>query len=328
MIRSFGIFLLLICMSGGLCHAHILEHEDVMLFLDEMEVNHGFDSAGLRELFQEVRISKSVLEAISRPAEKLPWYKYRPIFLQQDRVEQGVKFWQRHVNTLRNAEARFGVPPEIIVAIIGVETRYGQFSGKYRVIDSLVTLAFQYPKRSAFFRSELEQYLLLTREQGLDPLAIRGSYAGAMGIPQFISSSYRRYAIDFDNDGYTDIWENPVDAIGSVGNYFKRHGWQAGDSIAIQARVSGHRYKELITKGLKPNINNKQLGLHNINIRDELPPDAMVTILDLETKDGSEFWIGMHNFYVITRYNHSPLYAMAVYQLADKIRKKFANQGP
>ncbi len=316
--------MLSICLFCRLCNAHILEQTDVTQFLNEMEITHGFDRASLRELFQNIKISRSVLEAISKPAEKLPWYRYQPIFLQPDRVAQGVKFWQQYAGALHKAEQQFGVPAEIIVAIIGVETRYGRFSGNYRVIDSLATLAFNYPKRGEFFRSELVHYLLLTREQNVDPRTIKGSYAGAMGIPQFISSSYRHYAIDFDNDGLTDIWNNPVDAIGSVGNYFKQHGWREGNLIATQAMVSGYRYKELITEDLKPNIDSKQLRLYEIDSKRALPPDSRVKLIDLETKNGYEFWLGMHNFYVITRYNHSSLYAMAVFQLAGMILDNYS----
>ncbi|OGT29429.1 MAG: lytic murein transglycosylase B [Gammaproteobacteria bacterium RBG_16_51_14] len=326
MVRISGIFLLAISLPGSLCHAQILEQGNVTDFISRMEMAHGFDRNGLRELFSNIKISKAVLEAISRPAEKLPWYKYRLIFLQPDRIEQGVSFWQRYDQQIRDAEDRFGVPPEIIIAIIGVETQYGRNTGKYRVIDSLATLGFNYPERGGFFQSELEQYLLLTREQELDPLSITGSYAGAMGIPQFISSSYRNYAVDFDHDGHTDIWKNPVDAIGSVGNYFQQHGWRAGELIAIQAMVTGDRYKELITEDLEPNIDRKILKRYAINCREELSPDSMVKLIELETGNGYEFWLGMHNFYVITRYNHSSQYAMAVFQLAERIRESYAKQ--
>jgi membrane-bound lytic murein transglycosylase B len=289
-----------------------------------MVATHGFDRDDLNDLFQGVKISGSVIKAISKPAEKFPWYRYRPIFLQPDRVDQGVKFWQQHAGALHKAEQQFGVPAEIIVAIIGVETRYGRFSGNYRVIDSLATLAFNYPKRGEFFRSELVQYLLLTREQNVDPRTIKGSYAGAMGIPQFISSSYRHYAIDFDNDGLTDIWNNPVDAIGSVGNYLKQHGWREGNLIATKAVVSGHGYKNLITEDLKPTIDSKQLRQYEIFSKQTIPSDEQVKLINLEIKNGYEFWLGMHNFYVITRYNHSTLYAMAVFQLAGMILENFS----
>ena len=214
-------FLIIKLLAGGLLYgciasANISNNKEIQQFINEMVSKHGFDKAELVDVIARARVSDTVLEAISRPAEALPWYKYRPIFLQQDRIRQGVKFMQKHKTVLDKAEKAYGVPREIITAIIGVETRYGRNTGRYKVIDSLVTLAFYYPKRSRFFRGELEQFLLLSREQDLDPHEVTGSYAGAMGISQFISSSYRNFAVDFDIDGKTDIWNNPTDAIGSV----------------------------------------------------------------------------------------------------------------
>ena len=326
MINPRAILLLAVSLFAGSCHAQTIEQTDIDRFIEEMESRHGFDRNRLHAIFRDINISSSVLEAISRPAEKLPWYRYRPIFIRQDRINQGVDFWRRYEKELYRAGVEFGVPPEIIVAIIGVETQYGRTTGKYRVIDSLATLGFHYPPRGEFFLSELEQFLLLTREQGLDPLSIRGSYAGAMGIPQFISSSYRHYAIDFDSDGHIDIWNNPADAIGSVGNYFRQHGWLNGKPVAIRARVAGDRYRELLTDVLEPNIEIAQLRQHDIQSDKELPGDALVKLIELESDNGDEHWLAMHNFYVITRYNHSPLYAMAVFQLAQEIRESHAKQ--
>ena len=299
------------------------DRPDVEEFIGEMVAEHQFDKGKLRELFSKAKISKSIVKAISRPAEAKPWHKYRPIFLTKDRINLGVKFLRENEETLRRAEQEYGVPVEIIVAIIGVETRYGKHAGRYKVLDSLATLAFEYPKRSRFFRSELKQFLLLCREQGLDPLTVKGSYAGAMGIPQFISSSYRNYAVDFDEDGHIDIWDNPVDAIGSVGNYFKVHGWKPGEAIASQAIVENDNYLAALSKGLELHINTSELG--NYGIRGENMPDEDMDVkfLEYEQKDGSEFWLGFHNFYVITRYNHSALYAMAVFQLSAEILEKY-----
>ncbi len=300
--------------------ADVEQRPEIKQFINEMVDEHQFDADSLTELFRKVQLSKSIIKAISRPAEAKPWYKYRPIFLKKDRIKQGLKFMQENEKTLLHAEKVFGVPVEIIVAIIGVETRYGKHAGKYKVINSLSTLAFNYPKRSKFFRSELKQFFLLAREQKMDPLSVKGSYAGAMGIPQFISSSYRNFAIDFDKDGFTDIWDNPVDAIGSVGNYFKEHGWQAGQAVATRANVEGDGYLAALSKGLKPQLSPSELSEFGISAVHTPPENTRIKLLEYELKNGREFWLGFDNFYVITRYNHSALYAMAVYQLAEEIK--------
>ena len=299
---------------------------DVQAFIDEMVSEHEFDETALMKIFDQAKISESIVKAISRPAEAKPWYKYRPIFLTKDRIKLGVKFLQENEETLRRAEQKYGVPVEIMVAIIGVETRYGKHAGKYKVINSLSTLAFEYPKRSRFFRSELKHFFLLCREQGLDPMQVKGSYAGAMGIPQFISSSYRSYAVDFDDDKKIDIWENPVDAIGSVGNYFKVHGWKAGEMIATPASVENDNYLAVLSKGLELHIDSSELAEYGIHGKEMPENDMRIKFLEYEQKNESEFWLGFHNFYVITRYNHSALYAMAVYQLSREILKQYKAQ--
>ncbi len=212
---------LLLCLNPARAGSDLLEREAVNSFIENMVAKHGYDGAQLNALFSKVTLSGKIIAAISKPAEALPWYQYRAIFLKPDRIHSGVTFWHEHKAQLQRAEQQYGVPVEVIVAIIGVETRYGRNTGSFKVLNALSTLAFDYPKRSPFFTRELEHYLLLTREQDIDPLTLKGSYAGAMGIPQFISSSYRAYAVDFDGDGVTDIWRNPTDAIGSVGNYFQ-----------------------------------------------------------------------------------------------------------
>ncbi|MCG8325299.1 MAG: lytic murein transglycosylase B [Thiotrichales bacterium] len=292
-------------------------------FIDTMVSKHGFDARQLQDLFSQARVSQSILNAISRPAERLPWHKYRKIFLREDRIAQGVEFWHENMHTLDRAHEEYGVPPQIIIAIIGVETLYGRVTGKYRVMDALTTLGFHYPKRAAFFRGQLEQYLLLTREQGIDPLSLKGSYAGAMGIPQFIPGSYRNYAADFDNDGKINIWSNKVDAIGSVARYFKLHGWQNGKAVAQPATVSGQAWKSAISKDLEPDLHTGQLSGFDIVPSAGIAADAKIKLIELEQVNGSEFWLGFENFYVITRYNHSTLYAMAVYQLSLEIEKRF-----
>ncbi|MGI9228963.1 MAG: lytic murein transglycosylase B [Gammaproteobacteria bacterium] len=303
--------------------ADILQQQEVRDFIAGMADRHGYDAAQLEQVFGQVELSDSIISAISKPAEALPWYKYRQIFLKPKRISQGVSFWRQNRPALERAAATYGVPVEIIVAIIGVETRYGRNKGSYKVIDALSTLAFNYPKRSRFFTSELEHYLLLTREQGINPHTLKGSYAGAMGIPQFISSSYRNYAIDFDADGSIDIWNNPTDAIGSVGNYFAEHGWQPGGTIIIAAAAAERDITPLISDGLKPDTPLAEFVANGVRPLRQAPGDAMVKLLQYENKTDYEYWLALKNFYVITRYNHSALYAMAVYQLANAIRQSY-----
>jgi membrane-bound lytic murein transglycosylase B len=292
-----------------------------------MVTTHQFDESELNELFQAVEIKEDILKKISSPAESLPWYKYRKIFITEARINNGVKFWQENESALTAVEQLTGIPAEIIIAIIGVETSYGQKTGNYRVIDALSTLAFAYPPRSKFFLSELENFLLLCREEHINPLEPVGSYAGAMGMPQFMPSSFRAYAADFDNDSHRDIWHNKGDVIASVANYFVKHQWQAGQAIAIPVEATGENYKTALTKGLKPDLRLAELESLNLKISRSLPLNTKVKLLAFEQepfgqKPGEELWAGLDNFYVITRYNHSPLYAMAVYQLSQSILNK------
>jgi membrane-bound lytic murein transglycosylase B len=302
----------------------IAERSEVKSFIQEMNNRHGFTIPDLKQWFANTRIKQSIIKAISRPAEKKPWKDYRPIFLTEARIEGGIEFWERNANLLARAEKEYGVDPAVIVAIIGVETRYGRHKGSYRVMDALSTLAFDYPPRSKFFRSELEHYLLMTREEKVDPMSLLGSYAGAMGQPQFISSSYRHYAVDFNADGRRDIWNDAADAIGSVANYFKMHGWKTGETVTQQLDVSNVTNTALLEeKGLKPThslTELKQQGFRKIAA--SLDNQQLAAIINLEGAEGSEHWLGLNNFYTITRYNHSALYAMAVYQLAEEIRSR------
>ena len=315
--------LLLILFLPNVGFTQSLDSKQVNQFIDEMVDKHGFDTNELRILFGGTKYSDRVLQAMSKPAEGLPWYKYRKIFLKDSRIKKGAAFWKKYKDTLNRAEDVYGVPPQIIIGIVGVETQYGKYKGKDKVMDSLATLAFHYPKRAKFFRSELEQFLLLTREQNVDPLSLKGSYAGAMGIPQFISSSYRNYAVDFDGDGKKDLWQNPVDAIGSVANYFNRHGWEAGVAVTYPVRVTGDRIAAAIDKDLKPDIRAGDLKNYDIVSDQDIPAATLVKVMQFEQKDHNDYWIGLQNFYVITRYNHSPLYAMAVYQLSEEIKTEY-----
>ena len=302
----------------------IAERSEVRNFIQEMNKQHDFAIQDLNKWFTETRIKQSIIKAISRPAEKKPWKDYRPIFLTETRIEGGVEFWDRNAALLARAEKEYGVDPAVIVAIIGVETRYGRHKGSYRVMDSLSTLAFDYPPRSKFFRSELEHYLLMTREEKVDPMSLLGSYAGAMGQPQFISSSYRHYAIDFNADGRRDIWNDPADAIGSVANYFKKHGWKTGETVTQRLDASSVANKALLEeKELKPSHSLSKLKQQGFtNIAASLDEQQLAAVINLEGDEGNEHWLGLNNFYTITRYNHSALYAMAVYQLSEEIRSR------
>jgi len=293
--------------------------EAIAEFVDHMAATYQFSKPELVRLFELAKVQPGIIAAMERPAESKPWHQYRPIFLNRSRIRLGVRFWAAHADILAHAEEVYGVAPEIIVAIIGVETRYGKRSGNHRVMDALTTLAFHYPPRSSFFRSELEQYLLLTRDEQVDPLSLTGSYAGAMGQPQFIPSSFRRYAVDFDGDGKRDIWNNTTDAIGSVANYLKLHGWQHGKPVTVRARVSGDKYQTVLAQGLKPRLPVKRLKEFGIEALEDVGGKQAGALIELETESAPEYWIALQNFYVITRYNHSPLYAMAVYQLGQEI---------
>jgi membrane-bound lytic murein transglycosylase B len=308
------------------CAPEIKRPKPVDIFISQMVTKHRFNESELNNLFQSVEIKNDIIKRISSPAEGLPWYKYRKIFLTESRINEGVKFWQENAPALAAVEQQYGVPAEIIVAILGVETLYGQKTGNHRVIDALSTLAFAYPPRSKFFLSELENYLLLCREENINPLEPTGSYAGAMGLPQFMPSSFRTYAADFDNDSRRDIWHNKSDVIASIANYFARHKWQSGQAVAIPVNAEGENFKAALNKDLKPNLTIAQLQLLRINLSKPLPLNSKVTLLAFEQEQGEELWAALENFYVITRYNHSPLYAMAVYQLSQAISiKRFSS---
>lgn len=293
-------------------------------FIKNMQTQYGFDDAKLKALLDEAVVSQSILNAISKPAEKkLVWHQYRDLFIQEKRIKEGVDFWQQNSEKLRQAEKEFGVPAEIIIAIIGVETFYGRITGSYRVIDALHTLAFYYPKRASFFKKELAQFLLLAREQGFDPLSLKGSYAGAMGLPQFISSSYRHYAIDYDGDGVINIWNNNNDVIGSVANYLAEHGWQQDKPIIKRVAVQGKNYKQYINKDLKFDLSPTMLKQAGIMDSDSVfEQGESLKLFEYQFENDYQYWLAHKNFYVITRYNHSALYAMAVYQLATKIKNR------
>ena len=322
MVRKILFSLLITVALPSVSYANYSSRQDVQQFINEMVQKHGFDEKMLSYWMQDVKQQKTALEAIARPAEAKPWKQYRPIFITSRRINNGVDFWKKHADLLARAEKHYGVPAEIIVAIIGVETFYGKRIGSYPVLDALTTLGFDYPPRARFFRKELEQFLLMSREEEVDPRTLKGSYAGAMGMPQFISSSFRAYAVDFDGDGHRDLWNSTADVVGSVANYFSRHGWQAGKPVVTRASVVKPTDK-LGDKQMKPHKTVgefKQLGVSPMK---PFSNEEMATLLKLDGSEGYEYWLGLHNFYVITRYNHSPLYAMAVYQLSQAVASEY-----
>ncbi|MDH3713234.1 MAG: lytic murein transglycosylase B [Gammaproteobacteria bacterium] len=317
-----ALLLTILCMlSPG--SASYLGRAEVDTFVAELARRHSFDEYELRDLFRGVRTQQRVLEAIARPAEAKPWHAYRPIFVTDSRIRQGTEFWNEHAALLSEIESDLGVPAEILVAIVGVETRYGRHRGSFRALDTLTTLAFDYPPRSAFFRRELEQFLLLVRDEGLDARRVSGSYAAAMGMPQFISSSYREYAVDYDKDGRRDLWDSPEDVLASVANYFRRHGWRRGDPVTFAVTPDGTDYRDLLRKELQPRVTLEQLRSHRL-IGAGQSPAGPFTVMELQGTSGPEVWVGHYNFYVITRYNHSRLYAMAVHQLSRAVRERRA----
>ena len=297
--------------------------DSVKDFINELAVEDGFNREQLAEIFEQVEKKQRIIDLISRPAEKAkPWHEYREIFVTAPRIAAGVEFWEENEAALNRAGSKFGIPIEIIVAVIGVETNYGRNKGSFRVMDALSTLAFDYPPRARFFRSELRELLLLAREENKDPLELIGSYAGAMGYGQFIPSSFRAYAIDFDGDGTRDIWSSQTDAIGSVANYFSRHGWDGESPITVPVTVTDERADQFANQGLKPKRSIAELrkaGMEHVS----LPDQTLGALFRLEGRDGWEYWLGLHDFYVVTRYNHSHMYALAVVQLSEAVRSRW-----
>lgn len=300
-------------------------HERVRAVVEAL-AGQGVAREKVRSTLERARFQQPVIDAISRPAERsLTWGEYRDIFIQDERVEAGAAFIDDNPDAMARAEEVYGVPREVIAAIIGVETYYGRHMGDYRVLDALSTLAFRYPPRSEFFTGELEAFITLTDEQGLEPGGLKGSYAGAMGLAQFMPSSYRAYAVDFDNDGVKDLWENPTDAIGSVANYLAEHGWRDDEAITVGVqRVDGEAPTDV-----EYNLTEPPYVLVDDLERDGLLPTASLAVdrkvvpLALEQSDGEMYYLfGLYNFYVITRYNHSHLYAMAVTTLAEMIQQE------
>ena len=305
------------------------DREDVRAFIAGVQERHGLAAEDVRAVLLEARIQQPIIDAISRPAERVkPWYEYRRIFLTEERIDAGVAFWQEHHERIDRIAAESGVPAELMLGIIGVETYYGRIIGRHRVLDALATLAFEYPPRSAFFSRELEEFLVLAGEQGFTTDGPVGSYAGAMGLPQFIPSSYRAYAVDGDADGRIDLWESKEDILASVANYLRVHGWRPGEPVVAPVVTGGRDPAALADRGLAPKTTVGALREAGLELAGPAPADpaAPAGLFALEQESGPAYWAGFHNFYVITRYNRSLMYALAVYELGQAVRA--AAEGP
>ena len=297
-----------------------LERPDVKVFMDTMVREHDYDRETLQNILRQAEIKQKIVDSISKPAEgTLTWAEYRPIFMTKERIQAGTVFWHENRAALEKVSSGTGVPIEIMVGIIGVETYFGRITGGHRVLDALATLSFAYPPRSKFFRSELEHFLLLVREEDMQATDAVGSYAGAMGRPQFMPSSYRAYAVDSTGDGKRDIWNNWTDVAGSIANYFLEHGWKTGEEVVAQA-TTGTNWSGLSPSNiLKPEDTVSSLSKKGVMFSTNLPNDDIAQLITLDGANGSEYWVGFHNFFVITRYNHSAMYALAVHQLGQEI---------
>ncbi len=311
-----------VVLAVSLSHAqNFVERKEVRAYLDELSGSYGFSRNNLEKILSDHKPNKRIIDLISRPSEKrLQWHEYRKILVDGARIKLGVEFWNENIGALSEAEQVYSVAPEIIVAIIGVETRYGKIMGSYPVVEALSTLAFDYPPRAKFFRKELTEFFILTRDQKLDPSSLTGSYAGAMGYGQFIPSSYRAYAVDFDGDSFKDIWNNKADAIGSVANYFSRHGWQGDGPVIVRGYKTSHNLNITANESLEPKF--LAGDLRRKGIRNDLADNTKVALFEMQGERGQEYWLGLSDFYVITRYNRSSMYALAVYQLSEAIKQK------
>ncbi len=301
-----------------------IEETQQQIFINDLVTKYQLDGSLLKKWLNQARKKQSIIDAMNRPAEGvLSWKKYRQIFMTQKRLDQGIRFWKKYRTELERAEKEYGVPAEMIVAIIGIESFYGRIKGHYRVLDALYTLAFHYPKRGKFFRSELAHFFQLTQQQQWQPESKIGSYAGAMGYGQFMPGSYLSYGVDFDNDGKIDLIDNPIDAIGSVANYFKKHGWIKGGSVATQVHLTHWQAAKKAGRSTRPKYTYRDLINTGVVSTDKLKEDTKVSLMVFDQETKKEYWIGLKNFYVISRYNHSHMYSMVAYQLSQKLKKKF-----
>ncbi len=311
--------------------AHALnvdKYPPLQSLISEMAEDYGYTPQQLRKTFRCARRRPEIIEAMERPKELLPWFEYSKIFLTEENMQRGIRFWKKHASALARASEQYGVAPEIIVALIGVETQFGRNKGNIPILDALTTLTLDYPARAAFFRRELTEFLLLARELDVDACGIKGSYAGAMGLPQFMPSNYRRFAVDFDGDGVRDILDDPDDAIGSVALYLKRHGWETGAPVTDDVNLKGTLYFWVEKLGLKPALSLRQLAGYGVFPHRNENAERRAALIALEGEYGPIYRLGYNNFYVITRYNHNKRYAMAVYELGERIRQRMESKTP
>lgn len=320
------IFIMLLTTLVAQADQALVQRKDVNHFIDDMVKHHGFNRQQLVSVMKDVKIQPQIIESMDKPYEKKNWDVYRQLFLTPQRLQGGLDFWKANQQVLAQAEKQYGVPANIIVAIIGVETLYGQRQGNYRVIDALSTLAFNYPKRSPYFTRELSEFLLLCREHHVAPNLYLGSYAGAMGKPQFMPSSYRNFAADFAGNSKIDLMNDDKAVIASIANYFHKHGWQPNQGIAQPARIYGKGVKQINTDYKTAAYNLQQLTRAGVKpITAAINHPSKVGLIELTTQEGQEYWMVYPNFYVITRYNSSPQYALAVYLLAQQLKNEWAS---
>lgn len=291
------------------------DRPDVQNFIARISNKNHFDQTWLTDLFSQVSTNDKIIQLITKPSESKPWYFYRSLFITHRKIKNGLVFWRENATALRQAEQTYGIPASLIVAIIGVETDYGNIRGRYKVLEALSTLAFDYPPRARFFQNELEQFLLLSREQSWMPETVYGSYAGAMGMPQFMPSNYRHYAVTFHQTHQVNLFNDPDDAISSIANYFRAHGWQPGQPVAMPAYVLGEDNLPLASR--KPKYTVVELEQFGVHPKHTVAKGVKTMLIRLDEGKQTQYWLGFNNFYTIMRYNSSPLYAMAVYQLSE-----------
>ena len=300
-----------------------LHRPEIVAFINEVTQRDGLKRKDVQRLLKKARPQPKIIDLMNRPIEKVsPWWEYREHFVNPERVGDGAQFWPEHRESLARVAATYQVPPEYLVAILGVETRYGRVTGHYRVLDALATLAFDYPPRHNYFAGELAQFLVLAKESRLDPLTTTGSYAGAMGAPQFMPSAYRRYAVDASNDQRRDLWGNWDDILASIANYLRENGWKAGEPVLAETTVDPGAPFQVESHGLEPNETVDSLGERGVKVELDVPPDTQALLILAEQPDGPAYRAGFHNFYVLTRYNTSARYAMAVHDLAQAIAQR------
>jgi membrane-bound lytic murein transglycosylase B len=333
-----GLLILALVLAAPLSarHKHVQQHPtfdlkrpEIVAFVQDVVARDQLPKKQVVSLLRKGEPQPKIIEAMNRPAEKVtPWWEYHDRFLTEERISQGVDFYAEHRESLERIASARGIPPEYLVAIMGVETKYGQFVGHYRVLDALMTLAFDYPPRSDYFRSELEQFLLLYSEEHLDPLTVTGSYAGAMGVPQFMPSSYRMFAVDGDDDKKRDLWNDWDDILASIANYFVEHGWEAGGPVLAETKLDPEPRFQIDTRNLELNETVESLNAQGVEVVGSPTGATPAVLISAEQQDGPAYRVGFKNFYVITRYNRSARYAMAVHDLAEAIAQRVNRAQP